>query len=240
MMKNFLSAKWKNIVMANYIIDKSLLSKYLPKYPELDIWNNKCFVSLVGFMFLDTKLVGIKFPFHINFEEVNLRFYVTYNDGINIKRGVSFVKEIVPKFAISSIANILFNEKYVTMKMKNKLEINNNNLSVDYLWKYNSNWNKIGVECENQKYELESNSLEEFISEHYWGYTKYNNDITIEYEVQHPKWKYYKVNNFEINVNFCELYGKEFSFLEKQEPISIFLADGSDVNVSFGRKIKDN
>ena len=40
-----------------------------------------CYVSLVGFMFKNTRLLNIPIPFHTDFEEVNLRFYVKHFDG---------------------------------------------------------------------------------------------------------------------------------------------------------------
>jgi len=70
-MATFLNAQWKNLIMANYEVNPAVLGKYLPYKTELDTWNGRHYVSLVGFMFLDTKVLGIKIPFHVNFEEVN-------------------------------------------------------------------------------------------------------------------------------------------------------------------------
>ena len=87
---SFLKAEWRKLAMANYAIDKDILKKYVPAKTELDLWNDTCYVSLIGFMFLNTKVLGLKIPFHINFEEVHLRFYVNYKDGIEWKRNVLF------------------------------------------------------------------------------------------------------------------------------------------------------
>ncbi|MBC7641208.1 MAG: DUF2071 domain-containing protein, partial [Flavobacterium sp.] len=73
---SFLTAEWNDLVLINYIIDQKILEKYVPKGTELDLWNGKCYISLIGFMFENVNVLGIKIPFHINFEEVNLRFYV--------------------------------------------------------------------------------------------------------------------------------------------------------------------
>jgi hypothetical protein len=104
MATTFLTAEWRKLALANYVIDPKILEKYVPKGTELDIWEGKCFVSLVGFRFLNTKVKGIKVPFHVNFDEVNLRFYVKYLDGNEWKRGVVFIKEIVPKPILSFVA----------------------------------------------------------------------------------------------------------------------------------------
>ena len=86
MANTFLEAQWRKLAMANYVVDKKILSPYLPHKTELDLWNDKCYVSLVGFMFLDTRIKGFRIPFHVDFEEVNLRFYVRYHDGAECKR----------------------------------------------------------------------------------------------------------------------------------------------------------
>lgn len=140
----FLSAEWRKLALANYEVDKDVLLKYLPPFTELDDWKGKYYASLVGFMFMDTKLRGFGIPFHINFEEVNLRFYVKYNEAGTWKRGVVFVKEIVPKPAITFVANTVYKENYQTLPMKHKWEVKNDNLLVEYLWK-TKNWNKFSV-----------------------------------------------------------------------------------------------
>ena len=92
---SFLNAEWRKLILANYEIDPNILKKYIPAHTELDIWNGRCYVSLVGFMFVNTKMLGMKIPFHINFEEVNLRFYVKHKSKGEYKRGVVFIKEII-------------------------------------------------------------------------------------------------------------------------------------------------
>jgi uncharacterized protein YqjF (DUF2071 family) len=111
---SFLKAHWKNLIMVNYDIDPKILEPYIPKHTSLDLFEGRCLISLVGFMFKDTKVLGLKFPNHINFEEVNLRFYVKHND----KRAVVFIKEIVPKSLITFIANTFYNEHYETHQME--------------------------------------------------------------------------------------------------------------------------
>lgn len=118
---SFLKAEWRKLVLANYTIEPEILSKYVPFGTELDLWNGKCYVSLVGFMFLNTRLLGVKIPFHVNFEEVNLRFYVKRLDRDTWKRGVVFIKEIVPKPALTFVANTVYQENYETLPMQHRL-----------------------------------------------------------------------------------------------------------------------
>ncbi len=94
----FLSARWEYLAMFNYEVDEALLKPHLPPYTELDFYNGKAIMSVVGFLFNNTSVMGIKWPGFINFEEVNLRYYIKYFDGTNWIRGVGFISEIVPQF----------------------------------------------------------------------------------------------------------------------------------------------
>jgi len=206
----------------------------LPPKTELDLFNGKCYLSLVGFMFLETKVWGIKWPFHTNFEEVNLRFYVRYNAGNEWRRGVVFIKEIVPKPIISIMANNLYNEQYETLRMKNELRKDANGFHVTYSWK-KPGWNAISVSVSGKKRPLEKNSMEEFITEHYWGYTTKNEKQTYEYAVEHPQWMVHEVMGHKIECDFKEVYGEKLSFLEKMKPSTVFMADGSEILVRKAR-----
>lgn len=233
----FLTAEWRKLIMANYEIDPNVLKKYLPAKTELDTWNNKHYISLVGFMFLNTRLKGIPIPFHSNFPEVNLRFYVRYKSGNDWKRGVVFINEFVPKFAISFVANNLFKEKYVTYPMKHTWEFGDK-LTIGYYWKKNNKWNRIEATTSANSCEIEQGSKEEFITEHYWGYSSINKNKTGEYQVEHPRWHIYAVENYSIDCNFAELYGSDFTLLNGLPPASVFLAEGSPVSIYSKKTLK--
>ncbi len=232
----FLTAEWNNLIMANYVVDPAILKPYLPGKTELDFYKGKCYVSLIGFMFENTKLLGIKIPFHVNFEEVNLRFYVRHNDNGQWKRGAVFIKEIVPKPAISVIANALYHEKYSTMRMKHFFTKNSNEINLGYHWKHKSKWNILEATTATEALPMQAGSEEEFIAEHYWGYSKYNDQTTYEYAVQHPSWKVHKVKKYTIDCDFTALYGEQFSFLQDATPNSVFMAQGSVISI-LGKKV---
>jgi len=235
---SFLTANWSNLALINYEIDSKILNKYLPVGTEIDFWNNKCYVSLVAFMFKNTKLLGMKIPFHINFEEVNLRFYVKRFENGEWKRGVVFIKEIVPKLAITYIANTLYNEHYHTYKMKHSVIENDISKTFIYQWRNSNQWNSIQLKTKLKPTEIELNSEADFITEHYFGYTKYNENTTFEYEVTHPRWEQLELINYKIDVDFENTYGKDFAFLNGLKPISVLLAKGSKITVENKRKIK--
>ncbi len=234
---SFLKAEWRKLVMINYAVNPEILKPYVPKGTSLDFYEGKCYVSVVGFMFLNTKLLGVKVPFHVNFEEVNLRFYVKRVEGNEVKRGVVFIKEIVPKPAITFVANTIYNEHYETLSMKHDWNISNTTIKVEYTWKKNKKWNTIAVEASAEQKEIPLGSEIEFIAEHYWGYSKKNEKETTEYEVKHPTWKYYTVNKSELELDFKANYGEDFEFLKNEKPTSVFLLEGSEVSVENKKKL---
>ena len=231
MASNFLTARWEKLVIANYEIDPQLLQKYLPFGTELDLFEGKCLVSLIGFMFLNTKLKGIKVPFHSNFEEINLRFYVKKLENGEWKRGVVFIKEIVPKPAITIIANTLYQEHYHTMRMNHHWEITDATLQIEYAFFYKNQWHSFSISSETNPYDFQPGSEEEFITEHYWGFTQISKVKTSEYEVAHPKWKIYPTKDYSIHIDFKKVYGSDFAALNDAIPRSVFLAEGSEVAV---------
>ncbi|MEZ4853489.1 YqjF family protein [Flavobacterium sp.] len=235
---SFLNAQWKNLALINYEIEASLLEKYVPKGTEIDFYNGKCYISLVGFLFQNTKLLGIKIPFHTNFEEVNLRFYVKRFENGEWKRGVVFIKEIVPKPALTWVANTVYKEHYQTLPMKHSIT-ENKNLNTDfvYQWKTKNKWNTILMETKDNAIEIESGTTSEFITEHYFGYTKYNENKTFEYEVKHPKWQQKEIIQTVIDVDFKATYGNEFEFLNYQNPASTIFAIGSEISVENKNRI---
>lgn len=237
---SFLNAEWRKLALANYEVDPAILQPFVPHGTELDLWNGKCYVSLVGFMFLNTKMLGMKIPFHVNFEEVNLRFYVKRVENGETKRGVVFIKEIVPKFAITTVANLVYREHYETLKMNHSWQEINEELEVAYSWKKKGRWYSFKVTAENVANSFPAGSETEFITEHYWGYSSRNKNSSNEYEVTHPRWKAYKVLKYELDVDYGVVYGSEFSFLNEVEPVSVMLAEGSEITVESKRKIKDN
>jgi uncharacterized protein len=237
-MQTFLKAEWRKLAMANYAVDPAVLKPYIPYKTELDLWQDTCYVSLVGFMFLETAVKGVKIPFHVNFEEVNLRFYVRYRDGEVWKRGVVFIKEIVPKAAITWVANTLYKENYETMPMMHTWEVGSGALSVEYRWRKQQAWNTLRVVTDHEAVDIQPGSEAEFITEHYWGYARINARETSEYEVTHPRWQVYPVRRYAIDVDFAKVYGADFGFLKTETPRSVFLAEGSEIHVLAGSVIK--
>ncbi len=234
-MTTFLKAHWQNLIMANYEIDPSILLPYLPKGLELDYFNGKTYVSLVGFLFKNTSLFSIPIPFWGTFEEVNLRFYVIRKEKNTIKRGVVFINETVPNKIVAWVANKLYKEHYIGIPTRHNWKLSKEKKEIQYEWKVKSKWNSIKVEASATKKKMEIGSIEEFIFEHYFGYTKVNTEHSIEYKINHPSWEINKVNNYQIDCDFDAFYGNDFKVLNSTISHSVLLAEGSAIDVDWKR-----
>jgi hypothetical protein len=156
-----------------------------------------------------------------------------------LKRGVVFIKEIVPRAALSFVANAVYGEHYETWPMQHRWENSKDTLIVEYHWNKRQNWNSISVAASPKSQPISANSEEEFITEHYWGYTKLSTNKTSEYEVEHPRWNVYPITSYDIHVDFGQVYGPEFDFLKTEKPVSVFLAEGSEIIVKGGAVLRN-
>lgn len=237
--KVFLTAEWLYLAMLNYEIDPALLARFVPAGTELDFWNGKSYASLVGFLFRDARVIGVPIPFHRHFEEVNLRFYVRRKAGDGWRRGVVFIKELVPRKMIAFVARTFYNENYVALPMSNRIEKCQADIkSVSYFWRFNGMENYLKVVARGNAQPLADGSLQEFITEHYWGYARQRDGSTMEYAVEHPPWRIWETQTAEFNCDVASLYGENFCEFLNQPPSSAFLADGSEVKVHKGIKIR--
>jgi uncharacterized protein YqjF (DUF2071 family) len=241
MPRRFLSAAWRNLVMLNYEIDPAVLRPLVPKGTELDPWNGRHFASMVGFLFLQTRVLGIPIPFHRHFEEINLRFYVRHKAEDGWRRGVAFVKEIVPRFAIAAVARWVYNENYVACAMSSSVrlpdEARGTPGSVEYGWTSQSRRNSVGAEFHGTPVCPAAGSEEEFVTEHYWGYVPQRNGSTLEYRVAHPQWRVWRASRGKLDCDIKEFYGAQYYEALSQAPSSVFVAEGSEVSVFRGQRI---
>jgi len=225
--------------MLNYDIDPSVLAPFVPGGTELDTFGGRTIVSIVGFLFLDTRVFGFPIPFHRNFEEVNLRFYVRRRTGDGWRRAVVFIKEIVPRFAIAATARAVYGEKYVAVPMGHHLQLRTDSgeplRDVAYTWRIAGRGCSIRMSVRGEPREIEAGSEAEFITEHYWGYSRRRDGRTLEYQVAHARWRAWFPSDASFDGEVAETYGREFVAPLGGAPASAFLADGSAVTVYRGR-----
>ena len=229
-MQPFLTANWRYVAMLNYIVDPRLLAPLVPSGTEIDFENGDTFLSIVGFLFLDTRLLGLAIPLHRDFEEVNLRFYVRRKSADTWRRGVVFIRELVPRRAIALVARACYGENYLAVPMKHKIEHVDSNLIVEFLWRRGRKWESLKMRATGEPQAIPAGSHAEFMTEHYWGYTCVR-DSCSEYRVEHPRWKIWNGNDFEFNADVATLYGEQFAETLCQPPRSAFIADGSPIAI---------
>lgn len=233
----FLKAEWRDLVMVNWSVPQTLLAPLVPDGCQLDEFEQKTYVSLVAFLFKNTRVMGLSVPGHRHFEEVNLRFYVTRTTPSGeIRRGVVFIREYVPKPLIAMIARWVYHEPYYSIKTSYESSENQQTTrSIRYQW--GDAW--LSAEVGQQTQSLEEGSLEYFIAEHYWGYTRTKRG-TREYRVEHPPWKWRQITDYESRIDYASLYGANWSILADRPPDSVFLAEGSEISVSPWGRLKDS
>jgi hypothetical protein len=239
-MSTFLTAEWRKLIMVQWAVKPKRLMPYLPRGLEFDLYEGRYYVSLVAFLFDRVRLKGLPIPFHTRFEEINLRFYVKRRepDG-TIKRGVVFIREFVPLAAIACVARHFYEEPYKAIPTRHHIQSRPGNLFVEYSWNLGGRLHSIAVNANPNPIDIAPGSEEEFITEHYWGYTKRSNGSTSVYEVQHPRWQTYKLHRekYRIAVDMGILYGSQFDFLTDTPVSSVLLAEGSAVSVLSGFRL---
>ncbi|HKS81888.1 MAG TPA: DUF2071 domain-containing protein [Candidatus Acidoferrales bacterium] len=234
----FLRAEWRDLVMLNYEVDPALLAKYVPRGTELDAHRGKTYVSLVGFQFLRTRMFGfLPIPFHTNFDEVNLRFYVRRREGQAVKRGVVFIREIVPRRAIVMVARRAYGENYTYRPMRHIVRRDAETIEARYEWRSGGKWGGLRVEAEGDAKLPVGGSAEQFITEHYWGYAAQPDDGCVEYEVKHEPWRVWNCTSAAFDGGAADLYGEALASVVLREPDSSFLAEGSEVQVLAGASL---
>jgi len=216
--------------MLNFVADPKLLQPFIPCGTELDYDNDKTFVSVVGFLFLDTRILGLPIPLHRDFEEVNLRFYVRKKSADTWRRGVVFIRELVPRRAIALVARAFYGENYLALPMKHEIEHVDFKLNVEYSWKRRRKCESLKMSANGEPQPIPAGSHAEFITEHYWGYTSVRAGCS-EYRVEHSRWKIWNAETFELRVDVAALYGQQFVETLSAPARSAFIADGSAISV---------
>jgi uncharacterized protein YqjF (DUF2071 family) len=237
----FLTAEWRYLVMLNYRVPPELLLPLVPAGTELDSWRGSAYMSVVGFLFRDTRVIGVPVPFHRNFEEVNLRFYVRREVGSEVRRAVTFVKELVPRYAIATIARLTYNEPYQAIAMRHRLgaidPATDAPSMVEYSWGEKERSSRVMVVPAGRATPLQPGSEEEFITEHFWGYTRQRDGSTIEYRVEHPSWNVWQAGEARLEGDLESVYGATMANALRQPPASAFVADGSKITVFAPTKV---
>jgi len=223
--------------MLNYEVEPSLLNRYVPPGTVLDSFQGRTYLSLVGFRFCHTKLLGcFPVPFHSNFDEVNLRFYVRRKEGCDDRRGVVFIAEVVPMRAIAATARIVYGENYKHFPMRHHIETEGVSRTAEYQWQLGHHWCALSAQTLGPPAYPQERSLEQFITEHYWGYATPRGGGCVEYHVSHAPWQVWATANARFEGDAHALYGDDLANVLQRRPDCAFVADGSPVIVFRGNR----
>lgn len=236
-MRPFLTAHWRYLALLNYAVDPGLLTDRVPPGTEIDFFGDRTYVSVVGFRFLRTRVLGAAIPLHQDFDEINLRFYVRRRAEDGWRRGVAFVRELVPKPAIATVARLAFREPYSSVRMSHHVRDEGKafqrQVSVAYRWHDREGDCTIALRAYGDPAIPATGSIEEFIAEHYWGYGRDRKGRGLEYGVRHDPWRLWTTNEAAFSGNAARTYGPELARTVAGPPDSAFLAEGSPISVSW-------
>ena len=233
----FISAEWRKLILANYVVGKELIQPFVPPAVELDDLDGAYYISLVGFQFLNTQVLGLPLPFHQRFMEINLRIYVRRKAAEGWRHGVTFLRETVSKPLIAYPANWLYNEQYEVRPTRKNSRQSGLEQYQEYSWKTAANWQKMKVTADLEAQPTQPYSIQDFFTQREWGYAKSRSGSTLEYQVQHPRWHFYPVLQQNVEVDFGAAYPAEFAHLSQCAPSSVLFMEGSAVKMSFWKKI---
>jgi uncharacterized protein YqjF (DUF2071 family) len=236
----FLTGRWEHLAMISYACPAELLEPLVPNGTELDAPDGLPRVSLVGFMFRGTRLLGVPVPLHRDFEEVNLRFYVRRHADDGDRRGVVFIRELVPRRAIAAVARWVYQERYLAVPMDHRVDVVDGAIpaggTVEYGWRAGSR-RRMCCTVSGPAEDVGAAPEAEFITEHYWGYAAQRDGSTVEYAVAHPRWRVHPVSETLVEGDLAPLYGANFARVLASPPVSAFVATGSAIAVGRGRRL---
>jgi uncharacterized protein YqjF (DUF2071 family) len=222
----FLTAEWLNVVAITFAAEVEQLRPYLPSGVTIDTLEGAPRVSLVAFEFRRTRVLGLPIPHHIAFPEINLRFYIRHRG----ERGVVFIRELVPRRAIATVAKVLYNEPYRRTPMRSGARPAEDGGVV--VWHRFGRGSSLAVRGAASAVVPETGSAAHWLTDHSLGVGRRRNGETLLYNVAHPTWALREVDDVELDVDFGALYGEEWAWLRDATPSHLSLAVGSPVSVS--------
>ncbi|MGZ3654190.1 MAG: YqjF family protein [Bdellovibrionota bacterium] len=225
--RTFLTAHWGNLLLLNYKVPSEVLEPHLPRGCELDLFQGDAFLSLVAFQFTRTRVFGLRWPLYTDFPEINLRFYLKHQG----RRGVSFLREFVPSRLVSGIARLLYNEPYSAAQIRDEVRRENGLVHARYELSSGPHALDFRVTALDQPHLPKDDSVEHFFKEHELGVGRDREGNTLTYEVEHPFWRVFPVQDFSVRLDAAGLYGPSFAFLRDAKPASVVLAEGSEIVV---------
>ena len=242
-MDTFVSAYWSDLILLSYAVpDRLLLPRIAPF--DLDYWDGQAYVSVVGFHFGKTRILGVPpgplLPNVANFAQWNLRTYVRRkvnevgsSHAKQAAGGIVFLKEFVPSPMVTGLVRTLYNENYVTAPLSLTLQSEGNTLDVCYSLEVGGRKHTIAAKSVLAPSKLKAGSADEFFIERYWGSPGAYGNKVISFQIAHAPWNTYDISSCDVDADFGLLYGKDWEFLNNRKPDYAAWCDGSSVGISW-------
>jgi hypothetical protein len=251
-----LTAYWSNLLLLNFAVPPDAVAPLAPAGTEPDLHDGLAYISIVGFRFDAARLLGVLIPGHTRFSEINLRYYVRRTVGDETRRGVVFVREIVPRRAVALTANWLYHENYIARPMRSELRMAGAELApgdtLEYAWQsgcswplrgrprrgqLQSSWNRLAARVAAPLQLPPPGSLEEFFVEHYWGYVQARDGTTREYRVIHAPWRVAPADDITWDCDLAATYDTPLAQYLATPPTTALIAAGSAIRLYRGRRL---
>jgi uncharacterized protein YqjF (DUF2071 family) len=226
-MRPFLTAEWLHVLGVTYAAEAALLEPHLPRGAEIDELDGTPRVSLVAFQFRRTRVRGVPIPMHVNFPEINLRFYVRLHG----ERAVVFIREFVARPAISIVARVSYNEPYRTIRIREAVLTRDGLLGVRHRFGPGLR-NRLEAWADPEPTAPAEDSAAYWLTHHALGVGRARDGRARSYEVAHPVWALHEVRDLRVDVDFAGLYGPQWGYLADTEPSHVTLAAGSRVSIT--------
>ena len=230
-----ISGEWRELAIVSWRVAPELLRPRLPAGTELDEWDGRSWLSLVGLRFLGLAVGGVPVPLHREFAQVNLRFYARRVVGDQVRRGAVFVRELVPRAAMAAVARLVMNEPMVHADVRAEVahdaERPSRVLGVTYTWESDPGRGRLHVDTDAEPMALERLSLEEFLSERCWGFTAQRDGGSTEYRVEHPRWSVYVSRDASVDGDLAATFPLDLARVMLARPDHAFVAEGSRVAI---------
>lgn len=234
MLSGVIAAEWRDLVMVSYEVDPVLLVPHVPRGTSLDFHQNRALLSIVALRMRNTRVAGLPLPFLQDLEGVNFRFYVWRREGAELRRGVVFLKEFVSSAVVTLGARVFFNESYETVPMRHTVSKHGAQGAAAYEWQTGGRWNRVAAGFHGTAAHPAADSLEMFIKERGWGYSRQADGSTLEYRVEHPSWAIRAATDLVVRCDASAAIGPQFARALSGPPASAFIAVGSEATVHTG------
>lgn len=221
--------------MLSFAIPAKTLRPFVPRGTEIDFFEGKAMVTLAGLLFQNAKVFGLRIPGFSAFEGVNLRFYVRRKFGQGYRRGVVRIREFVPSRVLTTASRFFFNEKACAVPMRHQFcgndQKDRKDMSVSYQWQFRRGWSSLLLQTGERPATAVQGSAAAFVTEPQWGYARFRDGSTAEYEIDHPRWRIWEAKRAKLEGNLFSQFGAVFQECLSNEPVSAFLVEGSRVTV---------